>query len=342
MYELTGEDRYREIAGYFLEEVLTERSYAIGNTSLDEFWRSDAGALGGTLKFKNAECCVAYNLMKLERHLFAWTGDARWMDEYERSLWNCRLGTQNAQGLKQYFFPLAAGYWRHYNSPEESFWCCTGTGAEEFSKFTDTIYFHDAESVWVNQFVASELDWKEKKFVLRQETTFPAQQGTTLVVKVGAPQRRTVYVRVPGWVAEGGSVKVNGKELESFAAARSYVSVTREWKDGDKVEVTLPMKVRAEALPGDATLQAAVYGPLVLAAEMGPGPTDAGLRIGGYDTAPKEVGEAAAAPVAKGKGWVEVESAGELRFKAGDVTVKPMYRVKDERYAVYWQADKKV
>jgi DUF1680 family protein len=105
MYELTGETRYREIAEYFLNEVLTERSYAIGNTSVDEFWRSDAGKLEGSLEFKNAECCVAYNLMKLDRHLFAWTGDARWMDAYERSLWNCRMGTQNAQGLKQYFFP---------------------------------------------------------------------------------------------------------------------------------------------------------------------------------------------------------------------------------------------
>ena len=143
MYELTGDTRYREIAQYFLEEVLTERCYVIGNTSVGESWRSDAGNLKGSLEYHDAECCVAYNLMKLERHVFAWTGDARWMDAYERTLWNCRMGTQNPQGLKQYFFPLAAGYWRFYNSAEGSFWCCTGTGAEEFAKFNDTIYFHD-------------------------------------------------------------------------------------------------------------------------------------------------------------------------------------------------------
>jgi DUF1680 family protein len=98
MHELTGEARYREVAGYFLSEVLDERNYAIGNTSVDEFWRSDAGRLEGSLEFRNAECCVAYNLMKLERHLFAWTGEAKWMDAYERSLWNCRMGTQDGQG----------------------------------------------------------------------------------------------------------------------------------------------------------------------------------------------------------------------------------------------------
>ncbi len=122
---------------------------------------------------------------------------AGWM----RTSANCGTaawGHRTQQGLKQYFFPLAAGYWRFYNSAEGSFWCCTGTGAEEFAKFNDTIYFHDANSIWVNQFIASELDWKEQKFGLRQETSFPAEQGTTLHIKVAAPQRRTIYVRVRG------------------------------------------------------------------------------------------------------------------------------------------------
>lgn len=113
-YEVTGDRRHREIAAYFLEEVLSARSYVIGNTSEDEHWTTPAGQLKGTLTLTNAECCVAYNLMKLERLVFGWSGDARWMDAYERALFNCRLGTQNAQGLKQYFFPLAAGYWRAY------------------------------------------------------------------------------------------------------------------------------------------------------------------------------------------------------------------------------------
>jgi hypothetical protein len=349
MYELTGEMRYREIAEYFLGEVLTERSYAIGNTSVGESWRSDAGNLKGSLQYHDAECCVAYNLMKLERHVFSWSGDARWMDAYERQLWNCRIGTQNAQGLKQYFFPLAAGYWRHFNSAEGSFWCCTGTGAEEFAKLNDTVYFRDAEGVWVNQFIASELDWKEQKFGLRQETSFPVEQGTTLHIKAASPQRRTIHVRVPGWTADGGWVRINGRKLEAFAQPGSYLSLTREWRDGDKIEVSLPMRLHTETLLGDPTLRAALYGPLVLAADLGPGPKDGPLKIGGYDTGPKDadLGPPAEAPMARAGDaaeWIEVESAKDLTFKSAGgnaLAVRPLYRVTDERYAVYWGTEKK-
>jgi uncharacterized protein len=351
MYELTGEARSREVATYFLEEVLTERSHPIGNTSNGEFWRTNAGDLTGTLGYSDAECCVAYNLMKLERHLFAWTGDARWMDAYERSLFNCRLGTQNSDGLKQYFFPLAAGYWRRYNSTENSFWCCTGTGAEEFAKFNDSIYFHDGNGIYVNQFIASELNWVEKKFGLRQETAFPKEQRTTLLVKTEVPQRRTIHVRVPRWVAEGGSVRVNGVELKGPADGGGYLTLTRVWKDGDRVEVRLPMGLWASMLPGDGTLQAAMYGPLVLAAEMDAGPVGEPLRIGGYEPAPaaKELPAVAESPrVVTGAkmDWMEVVSAEGLTFRTvGQKTTQParaLYTVTDQKYAVYWKTEKKV
>jgi DUF1680 family protein len=334
MYELTGERRYRTIAEYFLDEVLNERCYAIGNMSDDEHWRTGPGDLKGSLNYTNAECCVAYNLMKLERHIFAWSGEARWMDAYERSLWNCRMGTQNAQGLKQYFMPLAAGYWKFLGSADNTFWCCTGTGAEEFAKFNDTIYSHDGESVWVNQFVASELDWSEKKFILRQETKFPAEQGTRLTVKLTAPQVRTIRVRIPGWIAEGGSVAVNGKPLEAFAQAGSYLAITRLWRDGDKVEVSMPMKLSREPLPGDDTLTAQMYGPMVLAAVMGAGPADGPMKIGGYDTVAKDMPKAEAAPKLA---EMTVESASDLRFSSGAVEVKPLWKIADQKYGVYWQ-----
>ena len=348
MYELTGERRYRDIAGYFLDEVLAERNYAIGNCSVDEHWTTQSGDLTGTLKYHNAECCVAYNLMKLERHLFSWTRNAKYMDAYERALWNCRLGTQNGNGLKQYFFPLAAGYWRLYNSPEGSFWCCTGTGAEEFAKLNDTIYFHDADSVWVNQFIPSEVEWKEKSFGLRQETSFPEQQRTTLIVKVSAPQRRTVYVRIPGWTGPGGSVRINGRELEAFAEPGSYLSLMREWRDGDTIEVSLPMQLTSEPLAGDPSTRAALYGPLVLAANLGPGPEGAPLRIGNDDPWAKQAHLPAAEPnpVVQGSevgDWMEVVSAKDLSFKSRGtrpMAVKPMYRITDEKYAAYWSTEK--
>ncbi len=149
-----------------------------------------------------------------------------------------------------------------------------------------------------------------------------------------------------GWVKDGGSVRINGRELEAFAQAGSYLSLTREWRDGDKVELSLPMQLRSEALLGDPTMRAALYGPLVLAAELGPGPKDGPTKIGGYDTGPKqaELGPPMEAPVAQDSDWIDVVSAKDLVFKSktkDSLAVKPMYRVTDEKYAVYWATENK-
>jgi DUF1680 family protein len=347
MYEVTGDRRYRQIAEYFLEEVLTARNYVIGNTSLDEHWRTLPGQLKGTLGWTNAECCVAYNLMKLERLVFGWTADTRWMDEYERSLFNCRLGTQNADGLKQYFFPLATGYWRAYNSPEESFWCCTGTGVEEFAKFTDTIFFRRGGDVYVNQFIASTLDWKEEGLLIDQVTQFPSEQGTTLKIKTSRPIARTIHMRIPAWTTDA-VVKINNQTLEAVADPGSYLAIHRVWQDGDTVSISLPMELRQEPLPGDDSVAAVLYGPLVLAADLGPGPADGPSKIiHSGETVPKNLPAPDQLPkAAAGIGpeqWVQTLSKPELRFKATGESAKydlmPMFQIRDQRYAVYWQTE---
>ena len=351
MYEVTGDRRYQQIAEYFLEEVLTARSYAIGNTSLDEHWKTPAGHLEGTLAWTNAECCVAYNLMKLERLVFGWTGDARCMDAYERSLFNCRLGTQNAQGLKQYFFPMAAGYWRTYNSAEESFWCCTGSGVEEFAKFADTVYFRRGSDVYINQFLASTLDWKEEGFGLEQTTNFPVEQGTTLKVRSSKPAARTIHVRIPSWTTQQAQVKINGKPLEAVADPGSYLAIHRVWQAGDTISVSLPMELRQEALPGDDSTNAALYGPLVLAADLGAGPADGPDRIiHSGDTVPKNLAAPAALPKlatpadTPASEWIEKASTSELHFRVSgegkSYSLMPMYQIADQRYSVYWQLQK--
>jgi DUF1680 family protein len=348
MYEVTGDRRYRDIAEYFLGEVLAARTYAIGNTSLDEHWTTPPGQLKGTLAWSNAECCVAYNMMKLQRHVFSWTADAQWMDAYERALFNCRLGTQNAQGLKQYFFPLAAGYWRTYNSPEESFWCCTGTGAEEFAKFADTIYFRRGSDIYVNQFIPSTLDWKDEGIVLEQVTQFPHEQSTTLKIKCLRPKQRTIHVRIPRWTTEQAEVKVNGVPLEAMADPGSYLALRKVWQNGDTISISLPMQLRQEPLAGDDSVTAAFYGPVVLAADLGAGPGDGPKRvIHSGETVPKGLPVASALPQvaatseAGAQPWIHVESSSELRFTAAGENAKyqlmPMYQIGAQRYSVYWQ-----
>jgi len=321
MYEVTGERRYRQIAEYFLEEVLSARNYVIGNTSLDEHWTTAPGQLQGTLGWTNAECCVAYNLMKLQRLVFGWTGQARWMDEYERTLFNCRLGTQDAHGLKQYFFPLAAGYWRAYNSADESFWCCTGTGAEEFGKFTDTIFFHRGGDVYINQFIAATLDWKEEGLALEQVTQFPREQSITIKIRSSRPVARAIHVRIPGWTTGAAQVSINGRPLEGVADPGSYLGLRRVWRDGDVISVVLPMQSRREALAGDESVIAMLQGPLVLAAVLGPGPTDGPRKVvHGRPTEPESL-----------------PPADRLPAVGAHEKVMPLYLVRDERYSVYWQ-----
>jgi uncharacterized protein len=348
MYEVTGERRYRQIAEYFLEEVLTARNYAIGNTSLDEHWKTPPAQLQGTLGWHNAECCVAYNLMKLERLVFSWTGNARWMDEYERALINCRLGTQQSRGLKQYFFPLAAGYWRAYNSAEDSFWCCTGTGAEEFAKLTDTIFYHRGNDIYVNQFIAATLEWKEQGVSVEQVTKFPEEPGTTLKIRSSRPTPRTLHIRIPYWTTSEARVEINGRPLEAVADPGSYLAIRRTWRDDDVVSVHLPMTLRQESLSGDESVTALLYGPMVLAADMGSGPADGPQRvIRGRPTAPDDLPPPAplpkthAAPTVDPGSWVERESSNELKFKAAGADAHyelvPLYRIQEQRYSVYWQ-----
>lgn len=345
-YELTGEPRYRRIAEFFWETVTQQRSYATGGSSNDEFWKTGPGDLQGQLGLYSAECCVAYNLLKLTRYVYAWSGDPRAFDYYERTLYNARLGTQDADGMKLYYYPLQAGAAKFYNSPTDSFWCCTGSGAEEFARFNDSIYFHDDSELYVNLFIASELNWPEQGLRLRQDTAFPREPLTRLQLSLARPATFALNLRVPSWIAPGAGIRVNGEALEVFASPGSYLTLRRAWRDGDRVELDLPMRLHSEALPGNDRLQAALYGPLVLAARLGAQGLTHDMQYCGYDAAPKPEPEPRPAPaVPAGRpgaaAWLRTLSARELRFEAdtreGTVAVAPLNEVHGERYAVYWQ-----
>ena len=268
LYELTGDKRYWNIADYFWDEVTSERSFCTGGTSNFELWRSDPGVLSTQLSSETAEDCCVYNMMKLTRHLFAWSPQAQYMDYYERVLFNHRMGTIDPEtGTTVYYLPHGNGYSKIYAKPFDSFWCCNGTGAEEFAKLTDTIYFHDDNSIFVNLYIASEVNWPEKGIRLTQQTSFPEEQGTTLLVSAAKPVDIDLKLRVPYW-AKNGSVKVNGRPIPAFADPSSYLVLRGPWKNGDRIELSLPMHLHAAPMPDKESLQAAMYGPLVLAARF--------------------------------------------------------------------------
>ena len=339
-YELTGEQRYRDIAEYFWDEVVSERSYCTGGTSNRESWNTDPGKLSGDLGPTTTECCCAYNMMKLTRHLFGWSPQARYMDYYERLLFNHRLGTINPEdGTMMYYLPLASGYWKTFGKPMDAFWCCTGTGSEEYAKLGDTIYFHDEDSIYVNLYLDSQVQWTEKGVRFQQETRFPEQQGTTITVSADKPTQLGVNLRIPYWV-RGGSVKINGATLPAFASPSSYLTLNRTWKSGDKIELNLPMDLHMEAMPDKATMQAAMYGPLVLAGRLDAVPKemsygDSGPKAGAEQKVPDIV-----ADLSNPTGWIAPDGHQPLTFhsvgQSQPVTMVPLNQIIHNRYAVYW------
>jgi DUF1680 family protein len=345
-YEVTGDERYHDIASYFWHEVTGKRIFCSGGTSYEEHWLADPGKLGKEVGQNMEECCCGYNMLKLTRHVYGWTGDPRAMDYYERTLFNSRLGTQDGHGLKSYFLPLGRGWWKYYNTPYNSFWCCTGTGAEEFSKFNNTIYFHDGRGIYVNLLIASELNWPQKGVRLRQQTKFPEEESASFVFRAQRPRRLALNIRVPYWATRGGVLKLNGESMPVFASPSSYLTIERIWKDGDRVEVNMPMSLHADPLPGDETQQAMMCGPLVLAGRLG----DEGLNSSdthiGYNTSPR--GNPASTPeiqasAGSSSGWVERSPNHPLAFQtvgqSQTLALEPLYKLAGQRYVVYWKVN---
>jgi hypothetical protein len=284
-------------------------------------------------------------MLKLTRHLYQWTCDPRYFDYYERVLLNHRLGTIHPQtGATMYYLSHWPRAWKTFSTENDSFWCCTGTGAEEYSKLGDSIYFHDDDGLYVNLFVASELNWKEKNLSLIQKTNFPEESGTTLSIRVAKPTQLTLRLRVPAWVASDASMKLNGKALEVSASPGSYLAIKRVWQNGDRVELALPMALRAELLPDDRELQAFCYGPLVLAGDLGnEGLTPA--KIIGPEGPEMEKTPFAVPKVtpagAELASWIKPDGGKPLAFRItgqpNEFHLTPLNSIFDKRYSIYWR-----
>ena len=344
-YEISSDMRFHDVADFFWYEVTTARTYATTGTSNGEGWLTQPRMLAAELKRSSAtaECCCSYNMLKLARHLYCWSGDPGYFDYYERSLLNMRLGTiQPKTGHTQYYVSLTPGTWKTFNTEDQSFWCCTGSGVEEYSKLNDSIYWRDPEGVFVNLFIASELDWPEKGFRLRQDTAFPEQPATTLSVTAAGSAAMTVRLRIPAWTRSA-AVKINGRAIDVTPTPGSYLTLNRAWKAGDKIEMSLPMHLSVEAMPDDPKTQAFLYGPLVLAGDLGSEGLTEQLTVGPNAPRPQRVPieipafQSAGADPAS---WIKPAGA-PLTFRTTgqrkDVTLAPLNSIFGKRYSVYWQ-----
>lgn len=349
-YELTKNEESRKLSDFFWHTMINHHTFAPGCSSQKEHF-FDPRQFSKFLNGYTGETCCTYNMLKLSRHLFCWTGDVNIADYYERALYNHILGQQDPEtGMVCYFLPLLNGAHKVYSTKENSFWCCVGSGFESHAKYGEAIYYHNDKGIYVNLFIPSVVNWKEKGFRLKQETAFPSAETTVLTVETEQPVQTTVYLRYPSWSGKV-SVLVNGKKMPVKQKPGSYIALTRRWQSGDRIEAVYPMSVRVETTPDNPRKGALLYGPLVLVAERGtegmqaPAPFSDPALYNDYYTYDYHIPADLKTSLQIDMKHPEraLQRAGvELRFTTGQGDViRPLYEMHRQRYVVYWDLEKK-
>ncbi len=350
---------WHRAAEFFWETVVNRRSVAIGGNSVREHFHDLASFTPMIEDIEGPETCNSYNMLRLTQLLFLSDPQGRYGDYYERTLYNHILGSQHpATGGLVYFTPMRPNHYRVYSQVHDAMWCCVGSGIESHAKYAEFIYARDMSArkvprVYINLFAASRLNWAEQGIRLRQDTRFPDEAQTRIHLESAG--RFALHLRYPGWVAPGAmQVRVNGKRVKYKARPGEYLVIDRRWKQGDKVELTLPMTPRLEQLPDGSDYYAVLYGPIVLAAKTQP---FAGERLN-YFADDSRMGHIArgqqcpleAAPFLLGNSQdfiarLKPVDGKPLTFNAtglinGVNTEKleliPFFRLHESRYTLYW------
>ncbi|MCF0176949.1 MAG: glycoside hydrolase family 127 protein [Bacteroidales bacterium] len=347
-YELTGDGQSRNLAEFFWNEVVSHHCYATGSVSdkehffpLTDFSEHITGYSG--------ETCCTYNMLKLSRHLFCLCPSAAIGDYYERALLNHIMGQQDPEtGMVSYFLPLAPGTHKVYSTKENSFWCCVGSGFESHAKYAECVYFHDDRDLWVNLYMPTALNWEEKGFRLVQKTEFP--YGTKISIRIEAENAREFCIRFrwPSWCSSP-TVSVNGKRQKLSGVPGSFIVLERKWKNGDRIELELPMNLHLEYVPGRTDMAALMYGPVVLAGEFGTEGMASAFsdpsRYNDYYTYDYRIpsGFPSSLRVLGGDpsaGIVPVEG-GRLEFRSSEgYLLRPVFDIHRQRHTVYWNIEK--
>ena len=269
-------------ARFFWNTVVNHRSVCIGGNSVREHFHPSDNFTSMLNDVQGPETCNTYNMLRLTKMLYQNSGDVgnsnkpdpRYVDYYERALYNHILSSQEPdKGGFVYFTPMRPGHYRVYSQPETSMWCCVGSGLENHTKYGEFIYAHQQDTLYVNLFIPSQLNWKEQGVTLTQETLFPDDEKVTLRIDKAAKKKLTLMIRIPEWTgnSEGYEITINGKKhlYDKQAGASTYLPIRRKWKKGDMITFHLPMKVSLEQIPDKKDYYAFLYGPIVLAASTG-------------------------------------------------------------------------
>ncbi len=343
-------------AEFFWETVARNRSVAFGGNSVSEHFNDPNDFSRMIAHREGPESCNTYNMLRLTELLFAAEPKAAYADYYERALYNHILASLHPEKPGYvYFTSIRPDHYRVYSQPEQCFWCCVGTGMENPGRYGEFIYARAEDQLYVNLFIPSELSVAEGGLVLRQETRFPDEASTRLRLYLPKPTTFTLKIRHPVWVdVDDFAVKVNGRSIEVKSTPSSYAAIRREWKNGDTVDVELPMHLRVERLPDGSDWVAFLYGPVVLAKPAGAD------RLDGLFADAGRMAHVAHGPMIPLDGVptllatekellrhvVEDRSAGPLHFRIMDVVepadpeglpLVPFFRLHERRYQMYWE-----
>ena len=268
--EISRDEVYHTAASYFWDIVTGERTLAFGGNSRREHFPAKDACMDFINDIDGPETCNTNNMLKLTEDLHRRNPEARYADFYEQAMMNHILSSQHPEhGGYVYFTPERPRHYRNYSAPNEAMWCCVGTGMENHGKYGQFIYTHVGDALFVNLFVASELNWKERGVVLRQETAFPYGEESRITITKGKGSF-SLHLRYPGWVRPGEfKVEVNGKPVSVISGPSSYVTIDRKWKRGDVVTIHFPMHASLKYLPNVPQYVALMYGPILLGMKTG-------------------------------------------------------------------------
>lgn len=354
--EVDNNKDYADAADYFWNRVVNYRSLSLGGNSRREHFAPAEDCKSYVEDREGPESCNTNNMLKLTEDLFCISPSAKYADFYERALYNHILSTQHPEhGGYVYFTPARPAHYRVYSSPNSAMWCCVGTGMENHGKYGEFIYTHAQDSLYVNLFIASELTWKEKKVTITQQTNFPDEEGSKLIINTKRPVQFKLLIRHPGWATDGMKVVCQGEDYAVASSPSSYIVIDRKWKDGDVVEISMPMSVRIEELPNVSNYISILRGPILLGAKMGQenlnglvaddsrwGHIASGPLVSVFDT-PLLIGDRDEI-LAKLKNMQPVSGKPfsytvpnlfkEEKYK--DLVLEPFFRIHDSRYMMYW------
>jgi uncharacterized protein len=333
-YIYAGDKSDGEAASFFWDAVALHHSYATGGHGRDEYF-GPPDQLSERVEGRTDESCNVYNMLKMTRRLFAIHPDIKYVEFEERALFNHVLGSIDPEdGRTCYMVPVGRGVRHEYQDMDHDFTCCVGSGMESHGLHGDGIYYEAGNRLWVNLYVPSTGEWKSAGVQLTMDTNFPEGDSASLKLTLAKPKQLTLSFRRPSWAGEEFSIKVNGKDWNLLSKPGTYIDIKRTWKSGDTVSLVLPKAIHAEATPDNPNRIALLWGPLVLAGDLGP---EAQRRSSWTQAVPSLVSDKRIVDLIESDKPGNFGASGRLlEGGAQQVSLVPFYRLHRRTYAIYW------